>query len=456
LEENAFNDFVDDMIRWCHIDRNCFLSSKKRSEVKGEMRRIKKIVCLEFVLVGLVLAELIPMSSIVSVSATQWTGLDFPTGVAIGDYNNDGLNELAIAEAGGGKVTVYKSDGTTIMKQWTGLDSPYFVAVGDYDNDGLNDLAIEETGLGRVIVYKSDGTTVIKQWTGLNHPLGVAIGDYDNDGLNELAFAEADLGRVTVYESDGTTVIKQWTGLSFPVGVAIGDYDNDGLNDLAFTQYTAGSVTVYSSDGTTILRQFMNRPLPTGVAIGDYNNDGLNELTFAEVRLGVLASRVTVYRSDGTTIVRQLMGLDSPYGVAIGDYNNDGLNDLAFTDAWGNSVTVCYQTTPGTMVHGTEPTIVTLRGTLTNATGYPILSGSILVTVEDSLGLQVWQDTFDNIIDNGAYSIPLGARKPLMLIKGRIYNAVLEVDADSPTFVSADVIFGDNNPAGDLIKFVAS
>lgn len=167
------------------------------------------------------------------------------------------------------------------------------------------------------------------------------------------------------------------------------------------------------------------------------------------------AGRVTVYSSDGT-IIQQWTGLNAPDGVSIGDYNNDGLNDIAFSEVYGGKVTVYYQTRPSLAPKVAESTIVTLRGTLTNATGYPIQSGSIKVTVNDSMGKQVWQDTFDNVIDNGRYNIPLGAKTKLMLIKGQIYNAILEVDADSPTFVSADVIYGDNNPTGDLIKFVAS
>ena len=86
-------------------------------------------------------------------------------------------------------------------KQWTGLGSPFDVAIGDYDNDGLNDLAFTEYETGKVTVYKSDGTTVIKQWTGLFTPCGVAIGDFDNDGLNDLAFTQMFGDNVTVYKS---------------------------------------------------------------------------------------------------------------------------------------------------------------------------------------------------------------------------------------------------------------
>ena len=153
------------------------------------------------------------------------------------------------------------------------------------------------------------------------------------------------------------------------------------------------------------------------------------------------------------TSFKQWIGLNSPSGVAIGDYDNDGLNDLASTE--DIIVIVHYQTKPGTVARVAEPTIVTLRGTLTDAGGDPIQNGSIRVTIKDSFGAQVWQDTFNDVIDDGRYNIPLGAKTTLMLIKDQIYSAILEVDAGSPTYVSADVIFGDNSPVGDIIKFVA-
>jgi len=440
----------------------CERNGKEKKE-ENEMR--KKIVLLGLVAAGLLLIGFVSMSGIVDVSATQWTGLNNPIGVAIGDYDNDGLNDIAIAEfcdSGmyNGKVTVYKSDGTTIIKQWTGLAGALHVSIGDYDNDGLNDIAFSEYGFagdGKVTAYKSDGTTIIAQWTGIyTCPCGVAIGDYDNDGLNDIAFTDAPVtyqGRVRVYKSDGTTLIAQWTNHYGPLGVAIGDYDNDGLNDIAFEELYNGKMIVYKSDSTTVIKQWTGLNGPYDVAIGDYNNDGLNDIAIVENNPS--NGNITVYKSDGTTIIKRWTGLTDPTSVDIGDYNNDGLNDIAFIERAAGKVTVYYQTKPDTVARVAEPTIVTLRGTLTNATGYPILSGSVRVTVKDSFGTQVWQDTFDNVIDNGRYNIPLGTKTTLRLIKGQIYSAILEVDADSPTFVSADVIYGDNNPTGDIIKFVA-
>jgi hypothetical protein len=259
-----------------------------------------------------------------------------------------------------------------------------------------------------VTIYKSDGVTVVKQWAGLSGPYAVAIGAYD------LAFSESGAGRVTVYESDGTTVIKQWTGLSSPGGIAIGDYDNLGANNLAFTEYVNGNV-----------------------------------------------DKLTVWNSDGSnTISKQLTGLQNSWGVCIGDLNNDGLNDLAFSEAGAGKVTIYYQHARyGSINLNSSRSNVyrlgTLRGTLTNASGYPIQSGSIRVTMREGSpnGPQVWQDIFNNTIDNGRYNIQLGVQKaidPRKIKDSELYFYVIEIDANSPTFVSAKVTFGDNNPPGDV------
>ena len=168
---------------------------------------MRKMLLLELVAAGLLAMGLISIFNIGIVSAvTQWTGLDGPNDVAIGDYNNDGLNDIAFSESWGGRVTVYKSDGVTIIKQWAGLGRPSGVAIGDYDNDGLNDIAISDYDDGTVKVYKSDGVTIIKQWVGLNIPTDVFIGDYNNDGLNDIAIMEGDVGPLTVYYQTGPPV----------------------------------------------------------------------------------------------------------------------------------------------------------------------------------------------------------------------------------------------------------
>jgi len=102
------------------------------------------------------------------------------------------------------------------------------------------------------------------------------------------------------------------------------------------------------------------------------------------------------------------------------------------------------------------PTIVTLQGKLTDSTtGSTIQTGSMRVTIKDWTGMQVWQDTCDDVLDGGIFNIPLGAVHGLKLIPDSIYQMEIEIDADSALFSTADVTFGDGSPSGDVIKFKA-
>lgn len=103
-----------------------------------------------------------------------------------------------------------------------------------------------------------------------------------------------------------------------------------------------------------------------------------------------------------------------------------------------------------------KPTLVTLQGKLTDSTtGNTVQTGSIRVTIKDGKGNQIWQNTFDDALNDGVFNIPLGARKSLLLMPDWMYHMQIEIDADSAVYVAPDVTYGDNTPAGDVIKFKA-
>nr|QNT35624.1 hypothetical protein BFFPPMPJ_00029 [uncultured Methanosarcinales archaeon] len=134
--------------------------------------------------------------------------------------------------------------------------------------------------------------------------------------------------------------------------------------------------------------------------------------------------------------------------IAAGDLNGDGSTDLVIGTYYVNKAFVYY----GVVKH---PTIVTLQGKLTDSTtGCALQTGSMRVTITDSSGSSEWQNTFSDCIHNGVFNIPLGAVSELRLIPGDMYLMTVDVDADEATYISADVTFGDNSPAGDVIKFV--
>jgi len=275
-----------------------------------------------------------------------------PGGVALLDYNNDGLLDIFLVN--GGRVSspmqtpenfdrhdplywnrLYrqnKDGGFTDVTQQAGLANAgegnygMGVAVGDYDNDGYPDLYV--TSYGKNILYHNNGDGT---FTDVTAKAGVAAGgwsvsagffDYDNDGKLDLfvtRYMDWDTkhskdcgGNYHTYcppeefpsttnilyhnNGDGTfTDVSQRSGIAAKkgraLGVAFADYDGDGFTDI-----------FVANDG---MQQYL------------FHNNGNG--TFTEVGL----EAGTALSQDG----RRLSGM----GVVFQDYDNDGKPDVIVT-----------------------------------------------------------------------------------------------------------------------------
>src|SRR5262249_32995260 len=145
------------------------------------------------------------------------------SGVAWIDYNNDGWLDLFCVQDGpvrpgpGGPQPTCKlyrnnGDGTlTAGTEQAGLACAGFgqgVAVGDFDNDGYDDLVV--TFLGKIVLYHNNGNgtfTDVTAKAGLRNPhwgSSVAWGDIDNDGYLDLYvcnYVEVDLDHYPTCET---------------------------------------------------------------------------------------------------------------------------------------------------------------------------------------------------------------------------------------------------------------
>ena len=113
-----------------------------------------------------------------------------------------------------------------------------------------------------------------------------------------------------------------------------------------------------------------------------------------------------------------------------------------------------YDFTNGDLKYTTkQPTIVNLQGGITDTNGNPVSTASMRVTIKNVDGNVVYQETLNDVIENGKFNVLLGATQKLELWEGVKYYLTMEVDVDSTTFSQADVTFGDDTPAGDIIVF---
>jgi hypothetical protein len=260
-------------------------------------------------------------------------GSGYGMGVAVGDYDNDGFEDLYVTAYGGNKLYHNNGDGTftdvTGQAGVAGSGWSTSAAWVDLDNDGLLDLVVL-----RYVQWDFDDI-----WCG-EHKEGFRT--YCHPDLFQ---PEAPL----VYHNDGNgrfTEASHQTGLSKPgkgLGIAIADYDRDGHVDMfvandsmvEFLYHNKGDGTfeetglvsqvAVDGDGRTYAGM--------GVGFADYNNDGWPDLVITDLA----NQRYALYRNNGDStftyasfsagIARATL-LHSGWGVAFLDYDNDGWKDL--------------------------------------------------------------------------------------------------------------------------------
>jgi enediyne biosynthesis protein E4 len=241
-------------------------------------------------------------------------------GVAFIDYDNDGWPDIFLVNGMDWPAHAQKHstpklyhnnrDGTfTDVTHKAGLDVELYgmgVAVGDYDNDGFDDLFVTAYGQSHLFHNNGNGTfSDVTQKSGLQGPkefsTSAAWVDYDKDGHLDLVVGnyvqwtpEIDLyctldGKSKSYctpESYKGTSVRLWhnrgngtfedvtqkAGLGDPMsktlGVAVLDYDNDGWPDLLFSNDTQPN-KLYRNNGNGT---FTEKAVVAGVA---FSEDGV-------------------------------------------------------------------------------------------------------------------------------------------------------------------------------------
>lgn len=310
------------------------------------------------------------------------------SGVALFDYDNDGLVDIFIVSGEGGPSRLYHNAGklrfeeTGVRMGLTRTGWGQGACAADFDGDGFTDLFV--TYWGRNALYRNirgrHFEAVSLPQSATRYSTGCVFLDYDRDGdldlfisnYLEFDFASTPLpganpycfyremavncgprglpfARNMLYRNDrGSFVdVSAASGIAAPAGhYALGavatDVNRDGWPDLYVAcDQTPSLLYINQHDGTFreegLLRGVAldenGRALSgMGVAAADYDNDGAIDL----FRTNFSDERVTLYRNrgDGTfdeTTSTAGLGLNTRYvgwGTAFLDFDNDGFTDL--------------------------------------------------------------------------------------------------------------------------------
>jgi hypothetical protein len=322
-------------------------------------------------------------------------------GVALFDFDRDGWLDIYLANSptvatardpGSARSALWRNNrnGTyTDVTERAGVGYPGWamgVATGDYDNDGWEDLYVTCFGANHLFRNKGDGTFVdVTTRAGVDDPrwsTGAAFGDYDNDGWLDLfvanyvdlsldALPEFGKGRHCVFRGlpvqcgprglkgagdslyrnngDGTfTDVSTKAGVSDPalrfgMGVAWCDFNEDGRVDL-YVANDSGPNFLYRNNGDntftdvglasgTALSDDGKEQASMGVTIGDYDHRGRWNIVvtnFADEYNALYRHEKDFVFTDASTTTRTA-GASLPYvgwGTKFLDYDNDGWLDL--------------------------------------------------------------------------------------------------------------------------------
>ena len=298
-----------------------------------------------------------------ALASSPFTGPD-PQQVAVGDFNGDNRLDLAVANVGvsegqRGSLSILLGDGTgnfTLASSPPVGTYPCGVVTGDFNGDGILDLAVSNFTDGTLSILLGDGTGnfTLASSPGVGGNAGTAaVGDFNGDGKLDLAVQVGDA--VSILLGDGTgnfTLASSSPVGSDPWGVAVGDFNGDGKLDLAVTNYgpngTGNTASILLGDGTgnfTLASSPFVGQGPVLLAVADFNGDGKLDLAVPNCGLGCGGSggAVSILLGDGagnfTLASSPATGWD-PMSVAVGDFNGDGKLDLAVANQWSDSVSI--------------------------------------------------------------------------------------------------------------------
>jgi hypothetical protein len=290
-------------------------------------------------------------------ATTYPSGGSYTYSVAVGDFNNDDNEDLAVTNYNSGNVGVLLGDGSgtfgPVVTFFSGGSGSYYVAVGDFNRDGNDDLAVTNQGSGNIGVLLGNGAggfaPAVTFASGTS--LKVVVGDFNNDDKQDLAFTNYHSNNVGVLLGDGlggfAPVVTYSSGGATAYYLAVSDLNNDGNDDLILTNFFSDSVGILvgtGAGGFAPIATFASGGIaPPAVAVQDLTGDGTADVAVTNFGSGTVAVHPGIGQAgfaSPTTFPSGGGASGEPHTLVVADFDNDGKQDLAVTNYSSNTVGV--------------------------------------------------------------------------------------------------------------------
>lgn len=219
-----------------------------------------------------------------------------PGPIVSGDFDRDGLPDLAVANIGDGSVQILRNAGAGIFSRGDPISAgtmsslPSILRTDDVDKDSRLDLVLTNKGDNQVAVVWGDQTKGVFKFDVCKTPVGLVLNDFDGEiGLDIGISCQGDstLGVFFLQPSDPRFVNDMITGRAVlrpvdtpPTTLIITDADYDGILDGIILSPSLNTVSVFAVLGVGMVRSYTlsTDKSPRGLSIGDVNFDGYDDI----------------------------------------------------------------------------------------------------------------------------------------------------------------------------------
>ncbi len=280
---------------------------------------------------------------------------------AVGDVNNDGRPDLVTLNkanlTANGPIAVFLNNGSggfgapiNILAGPTGL-SPNAVAIGDYNEDGNADLAIAQDGISNGInIRLGNGTGNFATETFIAAERGspsIASADFNGDFNLDVAICNNN-NELRVLSGNGAGGFGAAAVFATAAGscndMVAADFNVDGRPDIATATRGSNSLQIFLNNGSSFNTPVNN--LIAGVyqlVVADFNRDCIPDLAATQFSGSLVFILINngqgVFSTSNTVTVT-----NSPAFMTVGDFNRDKKVDLAVrrntTTAGANNLTI--------------------------------------------------------------------------------------------------------------------
>jgi hypothetical protein len=269
--------------------------------------------------------------------------------VGVGDFNNDGTDDLLLRSGFDGTVAVsWANDGFITNHSTLYRDAPttwQIQGVGDVNGDGFDDIVVRSTINGTVAAWTIQNGRIAAEKTIHRNTDPVwqvqGVGDFNGDGTSDLLLRSMSSGTIIVWlMNDGRfssqRVIHKNTDLTWEI-VGIGNFNGDAHDDILLRSSASGTIVTWSiNDARYAGQKVVERNLSFDVAlrgIADVNADGIDDLFMWNQAI----NRLEVWSMNGGTAAARNVLADEAGPLwsvaAVGDFNANGGSDVL----WRNS-----------------------------------------------------------------------------------------------------------------------